>query len=55
MLTKTKIMDRNAQIMEWRILQRALEQELVARVNAEWFWRMWQTPDVAMCLGRYSD
>ena len=59
MLTKTdrnheRFGERNARIMRERIAQHDDAQLLMLDVNHDWFTRMWDTPDVAMCLGRYS-
>lgn len=45
--------ERNAMIMRDRYNQRFYELNLMEVVGLDWHDRMWQTPDVAMCVGRY--
>lgn len=46
--------ERNASLIAWRHVQRLEERDLALQVNHTWFERMWATPDMAMCLGRYK-
>jgi hypothetical protein len=47
--------DRNTKIMIYRLENRIRELELMLELNHDWRMRMWDTPDVAMCLGRYDN
>lgn len=42
----------NTQVMIARLNKRIAELELMWAVNSEWHDRAWNTPDMAMCLGR---
>lgn len=45
--------ERNCRILAWRHMQRLESKRLAWEVNAEWHDRAWNTPDMAMCLGRH--
>lgn len=46
--------ERNARIMRAREAQYHAHHCLVVDINLAWFERMWDTPDVAVCLGRFD-
>jgi hypothetical protein len=45
----------NQRIMAHRARLASATRALTWQTNDEWFARMWRTPDVGMCLGRYDD